>query len=143
MSLKDISVVDAPMDAGLAGETIGNVLAIVHEIEALLAVLVETGSTASIDLRALPMSPAERERLREFLGVGEVVANIEALGPTEVCETATPGIWWVHHRNVGGQTTAEFIEVTFLPEILRTDPVDARAGLARLRERLAQSGGGE
>jgi hydrogenase-1 operon protein HyaF len=143
MSLKDIPVVDVPAGTGTAGETVGNVLAIAHEVETLLAVLVETGRTASIDLRALPMSPQERERLRAFLGVGEVVANIEALGPTEVCETATAGVWWVHHRNVGGQTTAEFIEVTYLPEILRTDPADARAGLARLRERLTESEYGE
>ncbi|HZP92449.1 MAG TPA: hydrogenase expression/formation C-terminal domain-containing protein [Burkholderiales bacterium] len=136
MRLQDIRVV-----ASAGTSSIGNVLAIAHEIESLLAALVESGRSGSIDLRGLPLSRADYEALREFLGQGEIDAAIEALGPTQVRETKVPGVWWVQHCNANGEVTAELIEVTYLPEILKTDPVDARAGLDRFRERLMASGG--
>ena len=131
MRIEDIPVADADSLA-----SVGNVQAILHEIEALLGGLVDTGVGGSIDLRALPLAPVEYAALEEWLGEGEVQATIEALGPTLVRETAVQGVWWVTHRNPDDQVTAELIEVSYLPEILRTDPRDALAGLDRLRVQL-------
>lgn len=139
MRIEDIPVVDADALA-----SVGNVQAILHEIEALLGGLVDTGVGGSIDLRALPLAPAEYRALEAWLGQGEVQATIEALGPTLVRETAVQGVWWVMHRNRDDQVTAELIEVSFLPEILKTDPRDAQVGLERLRAQLrADEGDGD
>jgi hydrogenase-1 operon protein HyaF len=117
----------------------GNAMPLLHEIEILLSDLLSTGKAASIDLRSLPMLPDDYEKLREALGDGEVSATIDAMGPTQVRETSVHGVWWVTHYNSDDNIVAEFIEVTYMPEILRTHPADAREGLDRLRSRLTQS----
>lgn len=117
----------------------GNALPLLHEIETLLNELVTTGKAASIDLRSLPMLPGDYEQLRQWLGEGEVGATVEALGPTRVHETAVSGVWWVTHYNDDDQVVADFIEVAYVPEILKTHPADARQALETLRSRLSQS----
>lgn len=117
----------------------GNATPLLHEIEVLLSDLLSAGKSASIDLRSLPMLPADYENLRAALGDGEVSATIDAMGPTQVRETAVHGVWWVTHYNSDDTVIAEFIEVTYIPEILRTHPADARLGLDRLRSRLTES----
>lgn len=124
-----------------AARSHGNALPLLHEIEVLLNDLVTTGKSASIDLRSLPMLPGDYEKLQEVLGQGEVSATVEALGPTQVRETAIHGVWWITHRNVDDEVTAELIEVTYLPEILRTHPADARAAVETLHSRLLPSEG--
>jgi hydrogenase-1 operon protein HyaF len=117
----------------------GNAVPLLHEIEVLLSDLVATGKSASIDLRSLPMLPGDYEGLRAALGDGEVSATVDAMGPTQVRETAVHGVWWVIHYNSDDNVVAEFIEVTYMPEILRTHPADAREGLDILRSRLTES----
>jgi hydrogenase-1 operon protein HyaF len=115
----------------------GNERAVLAEILAHLQLLAETGATAAIDLLALPLSDADRGWLQETLGHGEVRAEVDAAGVSEVLETAFTGVWWVTHRNADGQTVAELIEITLLPEILRASAADAAHGCGRL-ERLLQ-----
>jgi HupH hydrogenase expression protein, C-terminal conserved region len=122
-----------------AARSHGNAMPLLHEIEVLLSDLVSTGKSASIDLRSLPMLPDDHEKLRAALGDGEVSATIDAMGPTQVRETAVHGVWWVTHYNSDDNIIAEFIEVTYVPEILRTHPADARLGLDGLRARLTES----
>jgi hydrogenase-1 operon protein HyaF len=110
--------------------------AILREVETSLAALVESGKTSRIDLSSLPMGPRDFERLREALGQGEVSATIDALGPTQVCETVVHGVWWITHMNVDGTKVAEFLDITHVPEILKSHPDDARAALSRLRTQL-------
>ena len=114
----------------------GNAVAILHEIETMLAELLADGRGQSIDLRSLPMAPGDREILQDALGKGEVSASVDALGPSLVFETAIPGVWWVTHRNSNKEVMAEFIEVCHCPEILRTHPDDISDGLEKLRTRL-------
>jgi len=130
-SLQNIAIVEAPIELSAL-----NAPALLREIETLLARLVEQGTGGAIDLQALPLNDADRALLAETLGTGEVQATVQALGPSEVRETAINGVWWITHRNNDGQVTAELIEVTTLPAILSTHPADARVGLARLRTRL-------
>jgi hydrogenase-1 operon protein HyaF len=114
----------------------GNADPVLHEIQSLLNDLVTSGKSASVDLRSLPLLPGDYEKLKEVLGQGEVSATIDAMGPTQVRETAVHGVWWVTHYNCDATVIAEFIEVTDMPEILRTHPADARAGLDLLQSRL-------
>jgi hydrogenase-1 operon protein HyaF len=116
--------------------TIGSVRAIGHEIVALLARLAATGEAGAIDLKSLPVGSEDRARLMALLGDGEVSAVVEALGGTRVRETRYPGVWWVTHENSAGDVIAEFIEVTAVPEILRTPVADLAAASAQLRARL-------
>jgi hydrogenase-1 operon protein HyaF len=112
--------------------------ALLREIEALLAELVASGRNGRIDLRSLPLLPGDDARLAALLGEGEVDAALEVTGDTRVRETGVAGVWWVTHANADGETVAEFIEVTLVPEILKTHPQDARVGLTQLRARLAE-----
>lgn len=120
------------------GDARSYVPALLREIEALLAELVANGRDGRIDLRSLPLLPGDDALLAAALGDGEVDAAIQASGDTRVRETGVAGVWWVTHANAEGEAVAAFIEVTQVPEILKTHPEDARIGLARLRERLAE-----
>jgi len=132
MSLRDIAVRTEASPAS----RIGGIRPILHEIRTLLAALIDTGRGGSIDLRSLPLSPADFEALDAALGEGEVRATIRALGETRVTETAIHGVWRVTHCNDGGEAVADLIEVCDAPEILKTHAADARVGLAKLRTRI-------
>ncbi len=114
----------------------GNGRALLNEIASLLQHLLETGESASIDLARLPLSSEDYDLLDEVLGEGEVQAEVSALGATEVVETGIPGVWWVTHYNADEEVMAEFIEVAFCPEILRSAAEDVNEGLESLRARL-------
>jgi hydrogenase-1 operon protein HyaF len=114
----------------------GNGDALLREIATQLDKLLATGETGMIDLRGLPLSPADYDYLREMLGQGEMAAQLHAIGPTEIVETRYPGVWWITHRNVDDSIVAEVIEVTFLPEIMKSQTEDVREGLARLHQTL-------
>lgn len=112
-----------------------NAYAILREIEALLERLVAGGEAGAIDLRALPLAPADRELLASELGEGEVSASIQANGLSLVRETAYAGVWWVTHRDENDAVVAEFIEVCAIPEVLKSQQADMSNALARLRLR--------
>ena len=132
--LRDIGVkvIDQDPQAALSG----NAPALLHEIAALLAALVQEGRSGAIDLRGIPLTPADRTYLSERLGEGEVRAQVSALGPSEVRETAYRGVWWVTHRNAEGELCAELIEVTPMPAILQSDAEELTESLQRLQAGL-------
>jgi hydrogenase-1 operon protein HyaF len=114
----------------------GNVLPILHEISAMLAVLQSSGESNAIDLKRSPLSPFECESLRRYLGKGVVSAEVDCHGPTQMQETAVSGVWWITHRNQDAELLGQFIEVTLCPEMLATPAEDLLPSLNRLRERL-------
>ncbi len=116
--------------------SVGNVRALLAEIAALLQKLVDAGEGGAIDLKSLPFAPGEYEQLRNALGQGELTAHLAAIGPSEIMETHFPGVWWLTHCNADGEIVADLIEVTFLPEILKSQAEDMRDGLERLRQML-------
>lgn len=115
----------------------GNERAVLAEVRSHLDRLAETGESSAIDLLALPLSDADRAWLREVLGRGEVRAEVDAAGVSEVQETALAGVWWVTHRDAEERTVAELIEITLLPEILRAATADVAAARDRLDRLLA------
>jgi hydrogenase-1 operon protein HyaF len=132
--LHDIAVKIVEPDASDALS--GNAPALLHEIATLLAGLVQEGRAGAIDLRGIPLTAADRTYLRERLGEGEVRAQVSALGPSEVRETAYRGVWWVTHYNAEGELSAELIEVTALPAILASDAEELAESLQRLHAAL-------
>jgi len=114
-----------------------NVEPLLHEVRHGLARLLETGETTTIDLRGIPMSPGEEDRIMDELGQGEVKAQLSALGPSDIIETRFPGVWLVIHHNSENEVIGKFIEVCEIPQILRAQREDIHHGLAELAERLA------
>jgi hydrogenase-1 operon protein HyaF len=87
----------------------GNVTPILNEIRHALEKLLEEGEATIIDLRALPMGPGEEQQLESLLGIGEVTANIDAMGLSTVNETLFAGVWLVTHRNTEDAIMGKFI----------------------------------
>jgi len=112
------------------------VWAILHEIAAQLTALVTQGEASAIDLRRLPLAPGDYEKLKNWLGTGEVTAMVDALGPTHLQETRFAGVWWVTHCNLEEEIVGELIEVTACPEILQANLDDIRLGLEGLQLQL-------
>jgi hydrogenase-1 operon protein HyaF len=113
-----------PAEPGLTG----NAPPLLREISELLRRLLDTGETAAIDLSALPLTPADLDWLRERLGEGEIAVTLQASGESTLNETACPGVWWVTHHNEQGAVTSQFIEVTFVPELVKAHPRDVAIG---------------
>lgn len=114
----------------------GNMVLVLHEVAHALDCLARTGETHVIDLSSLPMTPAELQQLTASLGEGEVRAVIEAEGRSEVTETGFSGVWLVTHRDTDDMLRGRYIEITPLPEILRSQDADIRAAAARLARKL-------
>jgi hydrogenase-1 operon protein HyaF len=126
--------VEGPDLKALARE---NAWPILHEIRHALARLLESGEETVIDLRGLPLSDLDQDYLVAELGTGELECRLDALGRSVIQETAYHGVWLVTHYNAGERVIGRFVEVTHIPAILKSDPIDIRSDLDRLTERLA------
>lgn len=133
MSLDIPVVVDA---ASMKPEPSLNVEPILHEVKHALARLLKTGEPSMIDLRAIPLAPGEDEEIREQLGNGEAVINIDALGPSTLSETAYSGVWWVEHRNHDNILTGLYIEIAHVPAIVFPSNEDLQYGLEQITDHL-------
>lgn len=133
MALSDIPVVvaDAAAVDASAGLS-GNAPVLLREIAEYVRQLLAGGASATIDLGALPMTPADLDWLRTTLGQGELDITLTAEGESSLSETACPGVWWVTHRNERGAVASEFIEVAFVPELAKAHPEDVKIGLEHL-----------
>ncbi len=76
----------------LGDELTQNVKPLLHEIKHALDNLIETGRTTIIDLRSIPLAPGEEDKILDTLGRGEVLAQLNALGLSEVIETQYAGV---------------------------------------------------
>jgi len=112
------------------------VMALLRELQAMLNRLAHHGETNSVDIRSLPLSPGDYDLLAQFLGDGEVSASINALGLSKIKETRFSGIWWLRHYNSYDEIVAELIEVTALPDILKTQDVDLKQSSDILQQYL-------
>jgi hydrogenase-1 operon protein HyaF len=131
-SLNDIPVHVEP--------TTGNVAPLLHEIRHALDRLATSDEKTVIDLRALPLAPGEESRIEETLGAGEVHAELDALGPTNVRETAYSGVWLVTHRNAEREIIGRFVEICRIPEILMAQDEDIAGSVQQLKQQLDDVG---
>ncbi len=109
-----------------------NVKPILHEIRHALGKLLNDGETSIIDLRSIPLAPGEEETIIETLGHGEVHARLDVLGPSEIYETQFAGVWLVTHYNENDSIVSRFIEVTEMPDVLRSQREDIAYALDKL-----------
>ncbi len=121
----------------------GNVEPILSEILHALDRLLDEGETTVIDLGRLPFGPGEIEKLEQTLGTGEISAELDALGASRIRETIYPGVWWLEHYNAASELAGRYIEITRVPDILKSQDADVAAGRARLHERISQSNAAE
>jgi hydrogenase-1 operon protein HyaF len=130
-----IHVFQTPSAPGLSG----NAPPLLREVVELVRRLLESGESTSIDLSALPLTPADLDWLQEMLGAGEICITLQASGESTLNETACSGVWWVTHHNENGMVTAQFIEVAFVPELVKAHPQDVQIGLDYLESKLLDS----
>lgn len=109
------------------------------EISTLLERVADGGESGAIDLRSLPMSPADCDQLLELLGSGEVTITLQADGESTIRETSVHGVWWSDHRDRSGDVIASFIEVARVPAILVVDLDELKRGAQQLRGRITAS----
>jgi hydrogenase-1 operon protein HyaF len=109
-----------------------NVKPILHEIRHALEKLLNSGETSIIDLRSIPLAPGEEETIIETLGHGEVHARLDVLGPSEIYETRFTGVWLVTHYNENDSIVSRFVEVTEMPDVLRSQHEDIVVALDKL-----------
>lgn len=102
--------------------------AILSELQFKLKRLIVEDCPDTLDLRSLPLFPGDYEKLKRLLGRGEVEAHIEAMGPSEIYETAIAGIWWITHRNSDNENVAEYLEITSRPDMLMSQSLDMQRG---------------
>ena len=133
--LDNIKVSVEPM--GTLGIT-ENTLPLLHEIRHALIKFSGTGTSTTLDLKAIPFGPGDEERLLSFLGVGEVSATVNVLGKSHIFETNFPGVWLIEHKNPEQDRVALQIEVTDIPSILRTQSGDILDSIALISESLEQ-----
>lgn len=122
----------------------GQAEAVLSEVADLLGRLLETGEAGSIDLRSLPLSPADRDWLDEKLGRGEVEIVLEAGGRSDIHETAYAGVWKVVHRDTEERVVSEFIEVAHVPAIIEPATADIENACEKLLtdlKQISQEGG--
>ena len=109
-----------------------NVKPILHEIRFALEKLLDSGDSSIIDLRSIPLAPGEEQTIIETLGHGEIHARLDVLGSSEIYESKYAGVWLVTHYNEEQSIVSRFIEVTEIPDLLksqREDVVHALHGL--------------
>jgi hydrogenase-1 operon protein HyaF len=125
---------DIPVTVELAS---GNVEPLLHEIGHALERLLNLGQASVIDLRGVPLAPGEEARILEFLGRGEVSAQLDAVGLSTVNESRFAGVWVVTHHDATGEVVGRLIEVTFVPDILRSQVPEMRESRERIARQVA------
>lgn len=127
MSLDAIPIHVVPAPAAEAGLS-GNAPPLLREISDMMRQLLATGESGTIDLSALPLTPADLDWLHAKLGEGEIAVTLQADGESTLNETALSGVWWVVHHNEQGAVTSQFIEVSYVPDLIKAHPQDVLTG---------------
>ena len=126
----------APFNIHTGNELTWNARPLLYEVRHALEELLEGGGTSIIDLRSIPLAPGEEETIINTLGQGEVHARLDALGLSEIYETRYAGVWLITHYNEDKAIVSRFIEITRLPEILKSQPGDMSNALTELTQYL-------
>ena len=113
-----------------------NVMPLLHQVKHALHNLINHNKTAIIDLRSIPLAPGEEDKILNTLGQGEVQAQLNALGPSDIVETQYTGVWIVTHYNDDHDIISRFIEITTMPDILRSQKEDVIEACKRLDSTL-------
>ena len=94
---------------------------------------IEKGQPHSIDLARQPLTSIDLIELEKLLGKGELSITLSTIGDSEIFETAFSGIWWVKHYTADQILISQFIEITNIPDIIKSQPEDMQLALSRLK----------
>jgi len=94
-----------------------------------------------MDLRGVPLAPGEEGRILEFLGTGEVRAELECGGLSTVNESRFAGVWIVTHHDPSGEIIGRLIEISFVPDIIRSQVAEMRESRERIAREVALMSG--
>lgn len=130
---------DIKVEVEKSAQETGNLPGVLAEIKYALEQLLEKKKTHCIDLRAMPWSPGEQEKLEKYLGQGEVRVALNALGKSTFTESRFSGVWIVSHFDESGEIIGHLIEITHLPDMIFSQTEDIRNGLERLQSTLFSS----
>lgn len=115
----------------------GNLPGILSEIQYALEELLNTKTrqqnTHKIDLRAMPWSVGEEQKLEEILGQGEVKIELNSLGKSIFQETSYSGVWLITHYNEENELISKIVEITYLPDMVLAQQEDIKSALDRLK----------
>lgn len=129
---------EIPVHVEVPSESMTMLLPILHEIVAMHKTLSSSGQGTILDLRHEPLTLDDIAALKDLLGQGEVDANLNALGSTNIRETSISGVWWITHFNQEGNINGEYVEITTCPDMLKTFPEELDSALARLQDKVSQ-----
>jgi hydrogenase-1 operon protein HyaF len=124
----------------LEPELRGNAVPLLHEIRHALTRLLEKGEPTVIDIQSLPMGPGDLRRLLDALGEGEVKAELDVLGKTVIRESRYSAVWIIEHMSGSGGIASRFIEISWVPELLKAQREDVQQGLTELADALVSAG---
>ena len=111
----------------------GMLPSILNELVQHLQNLIENGQPHSIDLARQPLTSIDLIELEKLLGKGELSITLNTIGDSEIFETAFSGIWWVKHYTADQVLISQFIEITNIPDIIKSQPEDMQLALSRLK----------
>ncbi len=111
----------------------GNLYSVLSEIKFALEQLLQHKKTHCIDLRAMPWSPGEEDKLEKYLGRGEINIDMNALGKSTFYETQYSGIWVVTHYNQEDEVIGKLIEISYMPEMVFSQYEDVKDSLERFK----------
>jgi len=126
----------APFNIQTGNELTWNARPILFEVRHALEALLVSGETSIIDLRSIPLAPGEEETILNTLGKGEVLARLDVLGRSEIHETRYAGVWLITHYNDDEAIVSRFIEITTIPDILKSQTEDMSNALIELVQEL-------
>ena len=110
----------------------GVVIALLHEVKASLAQLVDSGKETIINLRAMPFGPNDLALLDNFLGEGEVSATLKLSGQSQITETKFSGVWRIRHFGQGHNIMVDEIAITQIPPIMCSQIEDVAMAASNL-----------
>ena len=113
-----------------------NVEPILHQVRHALDKLLHADEPGIIDLRSIPLAPGEEQNIIDALGQGEIYAHLDALGSSEIYETRYAGVWLVTHKNEEDAIVSRFIEINYIPDILKSQHEDISLAVHRLAQDL-------
>jgi hydrogenase-1 operon protein HyaF len=121
----------------------GMARALFNELAQHLQQLVDQGNEHTVDLFSLPVTGQDKQELEQLLGKGEVDITLTTVGESRIFETSYNGIWWVRHYAADELLISEFIEVSWIPEIIKSHPSDVALSADRIKKIIQQDEGGE
>lgn len=114
-----------------------NAIFLLNEVKHALIELKNNGKTKTINLINFPLSYNEAKFLDEALGRGNIKIIYGSSELTIWQESKISGVWWGEYRNSSGKIILRTIEVTFYPELAKSQIEDIEDGIKSLEEILS------